>query len=86
MSYESKLRKVGGSVMVAIPPAVLEELGLSPGTSVDMAVKARKLVLAPASPRRRYTLEQLLKETDPTMFRTKDRKWTSGKAVGRELI
>jgi antitoxin ChpS len=83
MSYETKLRKVGGSVMLTIPPGVLDELGLAAGTSVDLAVKARKLVLERKS--RRYTLDELLKQTKPSR-RGKDRAWTAGKAVGRELI
>jgi antitoxin ChpS len=85
MTYETKLRKVGGSVMVAIPPVVLEELGLSAGTAVDMAVKSRRLVME-SKARPRYTLDELLKQTKPSLRRNKDRAWTSGKAVGRELI
>jgi|ERR1700679_72134 antitoxin ChpS len=86
MTYEGKLRKVGGSVMLAIPPAVLEELNLSAGTEVELAVKARKLVLGQRSPRRRYTLDELIKRTKPAALKRKDRAWTSGKAVGREII
>jgi antitoxin ChpS len=85
MTYETKLRKVGGSVMVALPPAVLDELGLSAGTGVDLTVKARKLVLAPKSGRR-YTLDELLRESRRAPRRRKDRAWTAGGAVGRELI
>ncbi len=84
MSYESKLRKVGGSVMLTIPPGVLDELGLAAGTSVDLAVRARKLVLEPRA-RRRYTLDELLDQTKAAR-RRKDKAWTSGKAAGRELI
>jgi len=72
--------------MLAIPPAVLDELKLSAGTEIDLSVKARKLVLEPRS-RRRYTLDELIKQTKPAALkRSKDRVWTSGKAVGRELI
>ncbi len=86
MTYEGKLRKVGGSVMLAIPPAVLEELNLSAGSEVDLAVKARKLVLEQRSPKRRYTLDELIKRTKPAALKRKDRAWTSGKATGREII
>lgn len=82
---EAKLRKVGGSVMLAIPPVVLDELGLEAGASVDLAVKSQRLVMRPRAGRR-YTLDELLKETKPSVNRRKDRAWTSGKAVGRELI
>ncbi len=85
MIYEGKLRRVGGSVMLAIPPAVLDELNLSVGTEVELAVKSRKLVLEARS-RRRYTLDELIKQTKPAALKRKDRAWISGKAVGRELI
>jgi antitoxin ChpS len=87
MTYKGKLRKVGGSVMLAIPPAVLNELKLSAGTAVELAVKAHKLVLESRSRSRRpYTLDELLKQTKASAPKRKDRAWTSGKAVGRELI
>ena len=33
--YSTMLRKVGGSVMLALPPAVLDMLGLQAGATVD---------------------------------------------------
>lgn len=85
MTYQTKLRKVGGSVMVAIPPVVLDELGLTAGAAMDIAVKAQKLVLEPKS-RRRYTLGELLKQAKPVRRSKQDREWTSGGPRGRELI
>ena len=85
MAYETKLRKVGGSMMVAIPPGMLDELGLVPGAAMDVAVKSRKLVLAPVA-RRRYTLDELLKQTKPSSRRKTDRAWAAGKPAGRELV
>lgn len=36
--YTTNLRKVGGSVMLAVPPAVLEQLHLQAGVKVGLAV------------------------------------------------
>ena len=35
--YTANLRKVGGSVMLAVPPAILEMLRMESGSSVSMA-------------------------------------------------
>ncbi|MGD0291076.1 MAG: antitoxin, partial [Candidatus Binataceae bacterium] len=56
--HTTNLRKVGGSVMLAIPPALLEILHLQPGAKVGMAVESGRLVVEP-QPRRRYTLDEL---------------------------
>ena len=54
-----RLRKVGGSVMLAIPRAMLDALELAPDASVGLSVKAGKLVVDPQK-RRRYSLDELL--------------------------
>jgi antitoxin ChpS len=43
--YTTYLRKVGGSVMLAIPPALLEVLHLQPGAKVGIAVESGRLVV-----------------------------------------
>ena len=88
MGYPARLRKVGGSVMVAIPPAVLDELKLTSDSDVDLSVKSGRLVLDPkVKPRRRYTLDELLAQCRPSRRRTKEeREWLSSPPVGRELI
>jgi antitoxin ChpS len=86
MSYEGRLRKVGGSVMLAIPPVMLEALGLSSDAPVDMAVEAGRLVVERKA-RRRYSLDELLAQGKPSSRRrTKDRDWVSGPRAGRELL
>jgi antitoxin ChpS len=88
MGHQARLRKVGGSVMVAIPKAVLDELKLAPNADVDLSVKAGRLVMDPkAKPRRRYTLDELLAQCRPSSRRTKqEREWQSSPPAGRELI
>ena len=45
------LRKVGGSVMLPIPPEVLEELGLSVGQDVVISSEEGRLRIEPSVPR-----------------------------------
>jgi antitoxin ChpS len=52
------LRKVGGSVMLAVPPALLDVLQLQPGAKVGIAVESGRLIVEPRE-RRRYTLAEL---------------------------
>ena len=84
--HTTNLRKVGGSVMLSVPPALLDMLGLRPGAKVGLTVESGRLVVEPPQ-RLRYTLEELLAECDPKAPRRKqDREWVRGGAVGGELI
>jgi antitoxin ChpS len=84
--HTTNLRKVGGSVMLAVPPALLEMLQLQPGAKVGIAVKSGRLVVEP-QPRRRYTLDELLARCDPKIRRSKqEREWLDSEPVGGELI
>lgn len=82
----TNLRKVGGSVMLAVPPAILDLLQLRPGEPVDLAVEGGKLVMHPRR-RPRYILENLLAEAKPATRRSRaSREWQDDKPVGRELL
>ncbi|QOY88531.1 AbrB/MazE/SpoVT family DNA-binding domain-containing protein [Paludibaculum fermentans] len=84
--YTTHLRKVGGSIMLAVPPALLDLLGLRPGVKVGLAVEGGQLVVKPHS-RPRYTLDELLAQCDAKAVRSQeDREWARGKAAGGELI
>lgn len=84
--HTANLRKVGGSVMLAVPPALLDVLNLKPGIKVGVAVQQGRLVVEPQR-RRRYTLNELLAQCGTKRRRSKeDRKWLEGASVGRELI
>lgn len=84
--HTANLRKVGGSVMLAVPPALMEMLGMVSGMSVNMAVEAGRLVIVPES-RKEYTLEELLAQCEGDMpISGEDREWLSGSARGRELL
>jgi antitoxin ChpS len=80
----AKLRKVGGSTMLAIPPSILDAMHLSATAAVDLSVEEGALVVKPA--RSRYTLDQILSECDPASFVSdEDRAWLEAPSIGREL-
>ena len=84
--YTTNLRKVGGSVMMAVPPAFLDLLHLQAGASVGMAIDGGRLVVEP-KPRSRYTLAELLAASDYSQPQPLDqREWVDAPAVGAELI
>jgi antitoxin ChpS len=84
--HTTNLRKVGGSVMLAVPPALLDVLSLRPGVKVGIAIERGRLVV---EPRRKphYTLEELLAQCSSKAMRTREeREWLSGRPVGDELV
>lgn len=84
--HTTNLRKVGGSVMLAVPPALLDILRLQPGVQVGIAIERGRLVVEPR-PRPRYTLDQLLAQCNPKASRTReDREWLSDKPAGAEIL
>jgi antitoxin ChpS len=84
--YTTNLRKVGGSVMLAVPPAILDMLQIKPGVTVGMTVDDGRLVVEP-NPRPRYSLEELLAASDYSEPQSPDeREWVDAPAVGRELL
>lgn len=84
--HTTNLRKVGGSTMLAVPPALLDVLNLKAGAKVALAVDAGRLVVSPQS-RPHYTLDALLAECNYKARRTvEDRSWLGAKPVGRELL
>jgi antitoxin ChpS len=84
--HTANLRKVGGSVMLAVPPAILELLHLQAGATVRMAVESGCLMIEPL-PRPRYSLDELLAQCDASAELTEeDREWLDAKPVGNELL
>jgi antitoxin ChpS len=84
--HTTNLRKVGGSVMLAVPPALLDLLKLHPGSKVGLAVESGRLVIEPRN-KPRYTLDELLARCDPRASRaTEDQHWLAGGPAGNELI
>ncbi|EHJ47342.1 SpoVT/AbrB domain-containing protein [Solidesulfovibrio carbinoliphilus subsp. oakridgensis] len=84
--HTTNLRKVGGSVMLAVPPAILDLLHLQVGATVGLAVDNGRLIVEPAQ-RHRYTLEELLTQCDPAASTSEeDQAWLDDRPVGNELL
>ena len=72
--------------MLAVPPALLDVLGLQPGAKVGIAIESGRLIVEPRQ-RRRYSLDELLAQCDPQAPRSKeDREWLDSGPVGSEII
>jgi antitoxin ChpS len=84
--HTTNLRKVGGSIMLAVPPAILDLLHLRAGATVGLAVERGRLVIEPTL-RPRYSLEELLAQCDASAdLSAEDREWLDNKPVGSELL
>ena len=81
----TRLRKIGGSVMLTVPLAVLEAMHWQAGDQVDIDMQDGAVVLRPS--RRRYTLEQLLAQCYPDApISAEDQEWLADGPVGAELL
>ena len=84
--HASVLRRVGGSVMLAIPPALLDVMGVGVGSAVDVGVDDGHLVVVPRR-RPRYSLDELLAQCDESApLDDESRTWIGDAPVGRELL
>ncbi len=84
--HTTNLRKVGGSVMMAVPPAVLEMLHLGAGATVGLSIEGGRLIVDP-EPRPHYTLEELLAASDYSDPPSpEEREWIDAPATGGELL
>ena len=87
--HTTKLRKVGGSVMLAVPRPLLRLLELEPGQALSLEIRDGRLVARP-QPAPHYSLDQLLKEWTsggPGRRNPKrDSEWLGSPPAGRELL
>jgi antitoxin ChpS len=84
--HRTNLRKVGGSVMLAVPPAILETLHLQVGETVGITIDGGRLLIEPR-PSPRYTLTELLAASDYSRPQpSEEREWVDAPTVGRELL
>ena len=84
--HNTNLRKVGGSVMLAVPPVLLDLLQLKPGAEVGVSVEGGRLIVEPRK-RPHYTLDELLAQCDPQApSSAEDQTWLAGQIVGSEMI
>ncbi len=84
--HVTNLRKVGGSIMLAVPPAILDLLRLRAGAAVGVTVDGGRLVVEPRS-RPRYTLAELLAASDYAQpSPPEEREWVDAPPASRELL
>ena len=84
--HTTSLRKVGGSVMLAVPPAVLDLLQLQVGTVVGMSVDGERLVIEPQR-RPRYRMAELLSQCDFSVeVSDEEREWAKAAPTGAEEL
>ncbi len=84
--HTTSLRKVGGSIMLAVPPALLDLLKLGVGAKVEIDVENGRLIVEPKA-RPSYSLDELLAQCDETAApSTEDHAWIEAKPVGNELL
>ncbi|WP_037586356.1 AbrB/MazE/SpoVT family DNA-binding domain-containing protein [Stenoxybacter acetivorans] len=86
--HTTNLRKVGGSVMLAIPPAILDILHLQAGAAINITVADGHLVVIPKQ-KPHYTLTELLADAQANNvypLSEEEREWFDASAVGKELI
>ncbi|MBX9573039.1 MAG: AbrB/MazE/SpoVT family DNA-binding domain-containing protein [Candidatus Obscuribacterales bacterium] len=84
--HTTNLRKVGGSIMLSVPPALLEQLHLQAGSTVTISLDGNKLVIE-SSPKPRYSLAELLASSDYSEEQPEsEREWADTSNAGRELI
>lgn len=84
--HTASLRKVGGSVMLAVPRALLDVLKLGAGSQVGLEVAEGRLVVEPR-PRPRYSLTELLAQSDYSRPQPpEEREWVDAAALGEELL
>jgi antitoxin ChpS len=82
----TNLRKVGGSIMLAVPPAYLELLHLKAGAAVGVDIDGGRLIVE-ASPKVRYTLDELLAASDYSGSASPvEREWLDAPAAGNEIL
>ena len=84
--HTATLRAVGGLVMMALPKALLDALGLKPNAKVGLRLEEGRLVIEPLA-KPRYTLAELVTQCDPDAPASEeDAAWLADEPAGREAI
>lgn len=89
--HATTFRKVGGSVMMAVPPAILEALNIKPGDAGTIDTQNGQIIAAPVkrAPRGRRTVAQLLAGINPqdvAEWRESIADDLTSEPVGKEII
>jgi antitoxin ChpS len=80
------LRQSGGSIIVSLPKAFVDQLGLAPNAAVDISLEGDTIVLA-RQKRNRVGLKARLAMCDFTQPATaEDEAWSNLPSVGGEIV
>ena len=83
---QTSLRKVGGSIMMALSPAFLKELKIASGSMVDVALLEGHLVVRPIT-KSKYKLTDLLAKCDTKAKMPREvKQWLELVPVGNEIV
>ena len=84
--HTTNLRKVGGSIMLAVPPALLDVLDVKVGAKMQIGIEDGRLIVEPKK-RPSYSLDELVAQCDEAAPPdTEDRAWLDARPVGNELL
>lgn len=84
--HTTKLRKVGDSIMLSVPPAILKQLNMKAGSTVILKLDGERLIIE-SSLKTRYTLTELLAASDYSKSQpASEREWIDSANIRRELI
>jgi len=79
------IRQSGGANIVSLPKSIVQTLGLSVGSKLDLTLEDNRIVLTPVEDG--LTLSQLLEGSSKSDFvlTKEDREWLDASPVGKEL-
>ena len=79
------IRQSGGANIVSLPKSIVQALGLSVGSKLDVSLEDNRIVLTPTEDS--ITLDQLLADSTKEDFvlSIEDRTWVDAKPVGKEI-
>ena len=83
--YEGVLREVDGSVLVALPRALLDKLKIGANSAVTIDIDGGGIVLRPRG-QPRYSLVDLIEASEEHAASFADDEWVSGPPLGQELL
>lgn len=84
--HQTKLRAVGGSIMLAIPKPVLALANLQAGAAVGIEIEGGCIVLKPVSSGRVGLAARLAMCNAKSIISKAERDWQNMPSVGREKI
>ncbi|AIR64975.1 AbrB/MazE/SpoVT family DNA-binding domain-containing protein [Cedecea neteri] len=78
------IKKWGNSAGMVIPGALMDELGVKIGQSLEAEVMNNQLIMKPI--RKKYTLDELLAQGDPSAPKVSEEDiWGKDNPVGKEV-